>query len=1118
MKATSNDAANDPLPAPLVSPSRKWKPGAPVRAADADASTRSDAANADISVSSDAIDMAKSDFVVTPDPSNDDNHAEAFGESTRQIHFQFYQCPTDDVDYSGSTLETNAVDREIEETFMGEEDLSEEHKLVDQENVAPSEVELQSINENPSFDEMASAAEVCDMPDSPSSTEQGMEGTGIVGREKFIENGDANNLIIQDDVEDLIDELHLDDHRAGHVVINDDHDHPPRDSVTDGDFAPTNANDAPFVSDDNSGAMNNSHHTACRESNDIPANIDATSHFSDEPASPSAVHSLGHKSRFSKSFSKAKIRFEKRKHLGGNFNVTSDSDEFGASAHVQEKADDASAFIDGNDENEVIGDDDVNEEELIEPLWNDDNDRFQFNHDSIVEGNKFRFYVPPGVEEVCNGNSQVYEGGDHGSIMTREEIQEERFDDDSGVIGDGTKHSFYSPAEDDVCNSGCVMTEDDTGEQHFDESVSDHDGDEEFSNSPVPTKFSFYSSTCIYLNSEEKEEMNIFDEDEDKVAPTKFSFFSSTPIKNASFSDDNCSDDNPVNSSFLVDGHHDHEESPVLDKDSNEFASYETPPINTDGFDRTDAFEDDECKVESNVNNILDDDSGCDVLENSEVSDIYDVKHSDEDYANEIIRELPSPVPEKNSCGSESKTSYTMNLHEGRDRCDDKSMDCSSRSFVSFREKKNPRSLGSCGGNSTAAGFNNKVTKHVDTESPTSVVHSLHSKTLSASNTSPLMKKYQLGRSLDITASTLANHKASTTMFTRQDIDSITPRQIANYLTLNERKSIGTKVLSGKMMRGYTIAVATTGDGGGKAGSTICSTCDMPMMCKRNKNLEYCVICPVLKKKVLKKILTSVNEEVPDVTPVADAEDLAVSEARKAILDVSKRESYYKRTQPEEGRGGATSEWYVEGRNAVAYAKDVLANKVSPYETNENQGGDEEIVTVPVSPRILFPDDVSVEVVQNDTNLMLPSKQLDEIQVIAPPPPMTPVFSPKGRPPLSPHTPCPVKPFNKVSSSTSQCSTVSRRSHNSVSSLSSQPSSSQQNKAKHSSQSTATACSNPQLVASSALTAIQDQMEDTKHKLMHAKDPAKQIMYADLLTKLNGALMAVKKLDDISQS
>ncbi|KAL7519342.1 hypothetical protein ACHAWX_004109 [Stephanocyclus meneghinianus] len=930
-----------------------------------------------------------------------------------------------------------------------------------------------------------------------------MEGTGIVGREEFIENGDANNLIIQDDVEDLIDEVHLDDHRAGHVVINHDHDHPPRDSVTNADFAPTNANDAPVLSDDNSGVMNNSHHDACLESNDIPVNIDDTSHFSDEPASPSAVHSLGYKSRFSRSFSKAKIRFEKRKHLGGKFNVTSDSDVFGASAHVQEKADDASAIIDGNDENEVMGNDDVDEEEVIEPLWNDDNDRFQLYHGSIVEGNKFRFYVPPGVEEVCNVNSRVYEGGDHGSITTQEEIQEERFDDDSAVIGDGTTHSFYSPAEDDVFNSGCVMTEDESGEKHFDESVSDRDGDEEFLNSPVPTKFSFYSSTCIYLNSEEKKEMNSFDEDEDKVAPTNFSFFSSTPIKNTSFSDDNCSDDNPVNSSFLVDGHHDQAESSVLDIDSNEFASYETSPINTDGFDRTDAFADDECKVESNVNNTLDDDSGCDVLENSEVSDIYDVKHSDEDYVNEKLPELPSPVPEKNSCDSECKTSYAININEGRDRCDDKSMDCSSRSSVSFREKKNPRSLGSCGGNSTAAGFNNKVTKHVDTESPTSVVHSLHSKTLSASNTSPLMKKYQLGRSLDITASTLANHKASTTMFTRQDIDSITPRQIANYLTLNERKSIGTKVLSGKMMRGYTIAVATTGDEGCKAGSTVCSTCDMPMMCKRNKNLEYCVICPVLKKKVLKKILTSVNDEVPDVTPVADAEDLAVLEARKAILDVSKRESYYKRIQPEKDKGGATSEWYVEGRNAVAYAKDVLASKVSPYETDKNQGGDAENVTVPLSPCILFPDDVSVEVVQNDKNLMSPSKQVDEIQVIAPPPPVAQVFSPKGRPPLSPHTPCPVKPSIKVSSSTSQCST---------------PSSSQQNKAKHSSQSTATACSNAQLVASSALTAIHDQMEETKHKLMHAQDPAKQMLYADLLMKLNSALMAVKKLDDISQS
>jgi hypothetical protein len=380
------------------------------------------------------------------------------------------------------------------------------------------------------------------------------------------------------------------------------------------------------------------------------------------------------------------------------------------------------------------------------------------------------------------------------------------------------------------------------------------------------------------------------------------------------------------------------------------------------------------------------------------------------------------------------------------------------------------------------------------------------------------MKKYQVGRSMDITASTLAKRKASTTMFTRQDIDNITPLQIANYLTLNERKSIGTKVLAGKMMRGYTIAVATICDESCKAGSTVCSTCDMPMMCKQNKNLDYCVICPKLKKEVLKRILTSVNKEVSDVTPVADTEDLAVSEARKALLDVSKRESYYSRTELEQGRDGAVSEWYVEGRNAVAYARDVLANKVSLHETGENQVEDEENVTVPLSPRILFPDDVSFKVVRNDKNLLLPPKQLDEIIIIGPPPPMTQSYSPKVRPPLSPHTPSAVKQSIEVSSSPSQCSPVSRRSHNSVSSLSSQPSSSQQNEAKHSPQSTATACSNAQLVASSALTVIQDHMGDTQHKLMHAQDPAKQILYADLLTKLNGALTALKKLDNIPQS
>jgi hypothetical protein len=248
----------------------------------------------------------------------------------------------------------------------------------------------------------------------------------------------------------------------------------------------------------------------------------------------------------------------------------------------------------------------------------------------------------------------------------------------------------------------------------------------------------------------------------------------------------------------------------------------------------------------------------------------------------------------------------------------------------------------------------------------------------------------------------------------------------------------------------------------------------MPMLHRNGKNLESCVICPVLKKKVLKRILNPVNtqnsysEQVYDNSP----HDVAISDARRELLDVSKRMSYYDRPQLQQVNDKAESELYVEGTIAVHYARAVLADQITEVKLEGNESS--------MTPRILFPDDGSVEVqvVQNENSCP------PEAQCVVPPPPppsqQTP--SPKGRPPLAPQ---------------------SKANQNSVKSVSIQQSVVQ--------------CTNAHPVAVSALVAIQSQIEDTKNKLLNAQDPKRQMLYSDLLTKLNGALVAVQKLEEITK-
>jgi len=94
---------------------------------------------------------------------------------------------------------------------------------------------------------------------------------------------------------------------------------------------------------------------------------------------------------------------------------------------------------------------------------------------------------------------------------------------------------------------------------------------------------------------------------------------------------------------------------------------------------------------------------------------------------------------------------------------------------------------------------------------------------------------------------------ATSNMFSKEDLDAITPLQITTYLTVEERKKIGTKVLASKLRGGgYVLAFS---------GRVVCDSCNLPLVSTSDGGpVEACVICPLLKKKVLKKILEGVTE------------------------------------------------------------------------------------------------------------------------------------------------------------------------------------------------------------------------------------------------------------------
>lgn len=85
----------------------------------------------------------------------------------------------------------------------------------------------------------------------------------------------------------------------------------------------------------------------------------------------------------------------------------------------------------------------------------------------------------------------------------------------------------------------------------------------------------------------------------------------------------------------------------------------------------------------------------------------------------------------------------------------------------------------------------------------------------------------------------------TSSMFTKEDIDAITPLQIANYLTMKQREKIGTKALCSKLKKGFSLA----------DDKEVCDTCSMPKLRKEGRTVEKCVVCPALKKRVLKEIL-----------------------------------------------------------------------------------------------------------------------------------------------------------------------------------------------------------------------------------------------------------------------
>ncbi|KAL9182055.1 hypothetical protein ACHAXT_012398 [Thalassiosira profunda] len=119
---------------------------------------------------------------------------------------------------------------------------------------------------------------------------------------------------------------------------------------------------------------------------------------------------------------------------------------------------------------------------------------------------------------------------------------------------------------------------------------------------------------------------------------------------------------------------------------------------------------------------------------------------------------------------------------------------------------------------------------------------------------------------------------ATSNMFTKDDVDAITPLQVTAYLTSDERKKISTKVLSAKLKKGYTLADATN----------ICESCNMPQLSASGKLVEGCVICPVLKKQVLKKILAAATPDVDiDASSFATTQSADVRTADLSLGDKS---------------------------------------------------------------------------------------------------------------------------------------------------------------------------------------------------------------------------------------
>lgn len=110
----------------------------------------------------------------------------------------------------------------------------------------------------------------------------------------------------------------------------------------------------------------------------------------------------------------------------------------------------------------------------------------------------------------------------------------------------------------------------------------------------------------------------------------------------------------------------------------------------------------------------------------------------------------------------------------------------------------------------------------------------------------PVKFTFCYGKQHAIQETNLEESKFATSgMFTNDDTDSITSLQITTYLTVKEREKIGTKAIYSKLKKGFSLT----------DGKDVCDTCSMPKLSKSSKMVEKCAICPVLKKRVLKKIL-----------------------------------------------------------------------------------------------------------------------------------------------------------------------------------------------------------------------------------------------------------------------